>query len=59
MTLLDILLFLAGKNGALAVMALFLLLSLAAIVTVGIHDGIEWFVSRGLRRRAERVGGQR
>ncbi len=56
MTLLDILLFLAGKNGALAVMALFIILSLAAIAAVGIHDGIEWFVQRGLRRRRQRLG---
>lgn len=58
MTLLDILLFLASKNGGLAIMALFLLLSLAAIVTVAIHDSIEWFVQRGLRRRRQRLGGR-
>lgn len=37
----------------------FLLLAAGVSVLVGLHDGIQWFVRRGLRRRAERLGGHR
>lgn len=59
MTLLDILLFLAGKNGALAIMALFLLLSFGAIIAVGLHDLIAWWWNRGIERRNARLNGER
>ena len=33
----------------------FLFLATGVIVLVAIHDGLEWFIKRGLRRRAERL----
>lgn len=59
MTLLDILIVLAGKNGALAIMALFLILAAGAIVAVGLHDLIAWWWNRGIERRNARLNGER
>lgn len=35
----------------------FLLLAAGVIVLVAIHDGLKWFIQRGLRRRRERLHG--
>lgn len=35
----------------------FLLLAAGVIVLVAIHDGLKWFIQRGLRRRRERLAG--
>lgn len=35
----------------------FLLLAAGVALLVAIHDGLEWFVKRGLRRRRERLAG--
>lgn len=36
----------------------FLLLAAGVALLVAIHDGLEWFIKRGLRRRAERLNHQ-
>lgn len=33
----------------------FLLLAAGVALLVAIHDGLEWFIKRGLRRRRERL----
>ena len=35
----------------------FLLLAAGVIVLVAIHDGLKWFIRRGLRRGRERLNG--
>lgn len=35
----------------------FLLLAAGVALLVAIHDGLEWFIKRGLRRRQERLAG--
>ena len=35
----------------------FLLLAAGVALLVAIHDGLEWFIQRGLRRRRQRLAG--